>query len=382
MSRKQTRSQPKSTHWTELSGNVVSRYYIASTEIYYFRCLLGKNMLLSVDGGATKTLAAIYDGTSNNIVGSGVSGSSNYAEVGAENAGGSLRAAINGALDMALVDEKQIDHAIFSIASVGDSIEYTEIGKKIVSEAYGGRNYTLINDGMAAYRMANLDFDGVIFAPGTGSVGFMKKGNEFKRIGGWGPLFGDEASAYWIGRKFLTYATRAQDGLDGYDKSLPLSIEEIFNTDFREAVTKLTRERKKREIASLAVHVTRLAKEGSETCNRILNEAAGYISEFITSTYNIFGDRIKYSLVGGTMLSGKFYVDRIVKQTKPKVRVYYGYQVAIGGIIELLERKGIKTTEEDRDVLLNGLNRAVSQIDSNTLLSNLLFEKPVEPLSV
>ena len=333
-------------------------------------------MLLSVDGGATKTLALIYDESRSDILGLGISGSSNYAEVGTKNAGASLQAAIKGALTMAMIDEKNIDQAIFSIASVGDSAEYTEIGKNLVSEAYGRSNYTLINDGMAAYRMANIDADGVIFAPGTGSVGYLKRENDFQRIGGWGPLFGDEASAYWIGKKFLTYATRASDGLNGYDRHLPRHIEEIYGMDFREAVTKLTRERNKREIASLAVQVSRLAREGSETCNIILDEAAEYIRKFITSIYNIMGDDAKYSLVGGTLLSGKFYLDRVTKGVKPKVRAYYGYQVAIGGIIELLNRKGVKTTENDRNTLLEKLNEALTQIDRGDLLSNLLFDKP------
>ncbi|HVE12181.1 MAG TPA: BadF/BadG/BcrA/BcrD ATPase family protein [Elusimicrobiota bacterium] len=45
--------------------------------------------------------------------------------------------------------------------------------------------------------------DGVLVVSGTGSAAFARAGRRSARVGGLGPLLGDEGSAFWIGRQWL-----------------------------------------------------------------------------------------------------------------------------------------------------------------------------------
>jgi N-acetylglucosamine kinase-like BadF-type ATPase len=66
----------------------------------------------------------------------------------------------------------------------------------------------ILNDVELAWRGAFPDADGVLILAGTGSMA-MARGT---RVGGWGDLFGDEGSAFWIGRAALAEMSRAIDG--------------------------------------------------------------------------------------------------------------------------------------------------------------------------
>ncbi|WDR04753.1 BadF/BadG/BcrA/BcrD ATPase family protein [Devosia rhodophyticola] len=69
------------------------------------------------------------------------------------------------------------------------------------------------NDVYVAHDAAFLGAGGVLLIAGTGSMAVSRSGaGTLTRTGGWGELFGDEGSAYWIGREALGLATRALDG--------------------------------------------------------------------------------------------------------------------------------------------------------------------------
>jgi N-acetylglucosamine kinase-like BadF-type ATPase len=54
--------------------------------------------------------------------------------------------------------------------------------------------------------------DGINIVAGTGSIAYGELGSRWARSGGWGELFSDEGSAYWIAREALTLFARMSDG--------------------------------------------------------------------------------------------------------------------------------------------------------------------------
>ena len=53
---------------------------------------------------------------------------------------------------------------------------------------------------------------GVLLIAGTGSIAISRQADgAMSRVGGWGPMFGDEGSGFWIGREAIRTALRAFD---------------------------------------------------------------------------------------------------------------------------------------------------------------------------
>ena len=54
--------------------------------------------------------------------------------------------------------------------------------------------------------------DGINVISGTGSMTYGERHGTGHRVGGWGELFGDEGSAYWIAAQGLNAFSRMSDG--------------------------------------------------------------------------------------------------------------------------------------------------------------------------
>ena len=58
--------------------------------------------------------------------------------------------------------------------------------------------YLCGNDMMCGWAGSLLCRDGISIVAGTGSICYGERGGATARSGGWGELFSDEGSAYWI----------------------------------------------------------------------------------------------------------------------------------------------------------------------------------------
>lgn len=69
------------------------------------------------------------------------------------------------------------------------------------------------SDGLIAMYDALDDRAGILLVVGTGSIAYGRSpAGEVVRCGGWGPVFGDEGSGGWIGRKALGIIAASSDG--------------------------------------------------------------------------------------------------------------------------------------------------------------------------
>lgn len=71
----------------------------------------------------------------------------------------------------------------------------------------------VVHDAVTSVAGALGEADGIVAAMGTGSVFSRQTAGEVVNIGGWGLVLGDEGSGAWIGKRFLSHALRAGDGL-------------------------------------------------------------------------------------------------------------------------------------------------------------------------
>ncbi|BCU66922.1 hypothetical protein HS7_03590 [Sulfolobales archaeon HS-7] len=319
-------------------------------------------MLLAVDGGATKTVAVIY--RSGEILGVGLGGSGNFTEVGISNARSNVMEAINEALSWSSAKISDIERGVFALAGIGDSEEFTRIGTELAKGII--TNSLVVNDGVGCYRMSNLNYDGGVFAPGTGSVGFIQLNGNLKRIGGWGWIFGDEGSAINISKRAIIYATRVIDGLEE-DSEIPYALERFSGLPFREAVTFLTKEKDKRKIASFAPVIDKLAQNGDRIALKVIYENAEYIKAVILRLRRTV-DRV--SIVGGVMRS---QITRKLLEGL-NLKMFFGYYAVIGGIVY----GGEMVDEGMRDDLISQMREYLTRIPETRLRKYLFVDSKVQ----
>ena len=72
--------------------------------------------------------------------------------------------------------------------------------------------YSCNNDTVCGWAGSLACKDGINIVSGTGSISYGENNGKTARCGGWGELFGDEGSGYWLARESLNIFTKMSDG--------------------------------------------------------------------------------------------------------------------------------------------------------------------------
>lgn len=168
-------------------------------------------VVVAVDGGGTRTRCGIFD-EHGSLLGTASSGPSNQNCAERQVVVASVRQAIEDALRSC--GKGPEDVLVVSAALAG--VEYDGAGAEeanaILVEA-GWANCLIYGDVLAAHAGALGGESGVLVLAGTGSIAFaVAPDGRSSKAGGFGYLFGDEGSAFWIAREALKAASHADDG--------------------------------------------------------------------------------------------------------------------------------------------------------------------------
>src|SRR5205085_7892259 len=135
----------------------------------------------------------------------------------------------------------------------------------------GHGRYRCGNDMVCAWAGSLGGEDGINIVAGTGSIGYGERKGKSARAGGWGEIFSDEGSAYWIAVRGINVFTRMSDG------RLPNGpLHAIFKTALGlstdlEICAKLGSGRSRRDIAAISELVGRAAGDGDLAAVRIFD---------------------------------------------------------------------------------------------------------------
>ncbi len=269
---------------------------------------------LGIDGGGTKTDAVILD-EHGNVVGTGIGGGSNANFTPRRSAAAAFRRAITGALKEAGISADQITAAACTFGSVAREV-FDQLG--ITAEPHQ------LSECRVAFERAGIDeLRGVAVVAGTGSscVGIQPDGT-ITAAGGWGPIFGDEGSAYDIGLRGIKQSILAQEGR-APDTLLVQEMRDYFGQDKpRKAVRKLFDVKVNQpEIAGFAVRVSSAANAGDKTSLEIIESAGeclGELAAFIARKLFSEQDSFPFVLAGGVFNIGKLVIDPIKAVLRPQ----------------------------------------------------------------
>ncbi len=132
------------------------------------------------------------------------------------------------------------------------------------------------HDALMALAAATAARPGVVLIAGTGSIAFaVDDAGARHRAGGWGHLFDDLGSGFWIGRETLAAVFQAYDGRGPRTRLEALARERLAAAD-TPALTSLTHgaDNPKAVIASLAPACAEAAAQGDPAAADILDRAA------------------------------------------------------------------------------------------------------------
>jgi len=165
---------------------------------------------LGFDGGGTKTDCVLLD-ANGNVIGEGRGGPANPLRSGYEVAFSSLREAAAGAIAAGKIRLGEITGVCAGLAGAG---RRSVVRRMIVflSEEFPAALTQVATDYEVALESAVGSAPGVVLIAGTGSVAYGRNAaGETARAGGYGPLLGDEGSAFEIGRRAVAAVARSRD---------------------------------------------------------------------------------------------------------------------------------------------------------------------------
>jgi N-acetylglucosamine kinase-like BadF-type ATPase len=170
-----------------------------------------KNYFLGVDGGGTKTAFLILD-DNGAVCGRHEETSSYHLQVGIEGLRRVLTNGIEAVLAIANLTATDLTHAFLGLPAYGEDSRVQHVIDEIPEPILGHWRYTCGNDMVCGWAGSLACADGINIVAGTGSIGYGEYQGRSARGGGWGEVFGDEGSAYWIAVQGLSVFSRMADG--------------------------------------------------------------------------------------------------------------------------------------------------------------------------
>ncbi|HEV7584640.1 MAG TPA: BadF/BadG/BcrA/BcrD ATPase family protein [Solirubrobacteraceae bacterium] len=294
--------------------------------------------VLGVDGGATKTLAAVLDIDAREVhLGRG--GPSNQDAVGASAAVGALLEAADAAISQAGIPADRLSAAVLAIAGT----DTEAIARNV--RAARTEDWLVVNDAVAAWASATGTGPGVAVIAGTGSNVFGVGPDDTPwRAGGWGHLLGDEGSGYWLGVQSIKAALSDREA-SGPETALTerapaffglQSVEELVHLVYSKPLTK-------GEIAALASETAKLAGAGDGVARELYARGARELGRQIAAVLEHTGleGSFPVGLIGGTFEAGAVYVEPLaaeVHERAPDARVERVELAPVGGSLLLAAR--------------------------------------------
>ena len=176
------------------------------------------------------------------------------------------------------------------------SARQTQLGTALFGPAC-----SVVNDVAVAFEGALAGQDGVLILSGTGSMSWARGPAGVVRVGGWGDVFGDEGSAYWIGREALTLVSRHLDGRQSCaDFALSILHQLGVPPDGLIAWT-YGHINPRVQIAVIAETVSKLADRGNPQAGALLHRAANQLAELGRTAARLIGAKspLIWSFAGG-----------------------------------------------------------------------------------
>jgi N-acetylglucosamine kinase-like BadF-type ATPase len=243
-------------------------------------------MFLGVDGGGTKTAFVLIDATGH-ILATYEGGTAYYLETGLEQTAAMLSEGVTATLAAAGVDADAVMFSFFGLPAHGEDSSLQPQLDMLPAGALPTGRYRCGNDMVCSWAGSLACGDGVSIVAGTGSIAYGEFAGKTARAGGWGEVFGDEGSAYWIAREGLALFSRMSDGRTNFGPLYTLVRERFGLTQDLDlcAVINGTQGTTRSWVAQLARLVSDAAAAGDTQAMDIFDRAAQELAELAAGVH-------------------------------------------------------------------------------------------------
>lgn len=264
-------------------------------------------LYLGIDGGGTKTEFVCLDGDGRRLAGV-VAGTTYHPQVGIEGARATLTQGVEALCSQLQVRPADLTYAFFGLPAFGEDRAADGQLDDACSELLGHDRYRCGNDMVCGWAGSLGCRDGINLIAGTGSIAYGERAGLAARCGGWGEVFSDEGSAYWIAVRGLNAFSCMSDG------RLPLGplhghvARALGLGDDIELCARIMGENamSRDEIAGLAQIVSDAAADGDEAASAILTDAVGELLSMARALRERLGyppdERARLSGSGGVLM--------------------------------------------------------------------------------
>ena len=273
-------------------------------------------VILAIDGGGSRTRCFAVN-RAGRIVGAGESGPSNHLLVDED----IVKRSLLDAIERSLAEGDIPRDAVGLVAAGLAGVDYDGTGQAETTATIrrlGFEPVLVEGDIVIAHAGALTNGPGVVVLAGTGSA-TLAVGTDGKRVkvGGWGPIFGDEGSAQRIGQMALRAAARCFDGRGPATELTNALVKELGLSDFRKTITRVYRDgMKARDIASLSRVAYALAEGGDEVARGIFITAGDELAESAVAAIrqvDLNGIEIRISYQGAVLESCRLVRERLAE---------------------------------------------------------------------
>ena len=254
--------------------------------------------VLGIDAGGTKTVCVLADDHGNIIAESRGPGANLHAsgELAVEKV-------LHEVMETAIGESAAPAAICIGIAGVDREDEARTVRAIMRRIGYKSR-VQVVNDALIALVAGVGDEPGIVIVGGTGSIAYGRNVEyQAARAGGWGPILGDEGSAYWIGREALAASVRAVDGR-GPATQLTDDVLEHFGVANASELPRVVYDSNlpRVNVATLGAIVQRASENGDAVAKRVLERASEELAlaaRSVATQLEMRGDAFLFVLAGG-----------------------------------------------------------------------------------
>lgn len=255
--------------------------------------------MIGIDAGGSKTVAWLAD-AEGRVIGEGRGGGANLHSAGEL----ATEKALFEVIHAALGDGVPMPDAVCVGMAGMDRPDDEAVVRGILRRLGCRGQIVAVNDAHIALVAGAGASPGVVIIAGTGSIAYgIGPAGTAARAGGWGEVYGDEGSAYWVGARALAAVVRAADRR-GPATALSALVLKHADADRIDGLVRQvhTRPDRRQMIAAMAGLVSKADGDGDAVAGEILRAAADELAvaaRSVIEQLGMRGERFHVVLSGG-----------------------------------------------------------------------------------